>query len=129
MNKFILIVTLTFGTVANAYVYVDRCANYTDKVDYSFISCINRNFNTIETEINLNSQGHVALYYCANYGDKLDFSFQSCVNENFRTIARVKNGFFSHCSNFKDKGVDYFYISCVNNNFETAANLLNRILE
>jgi hypothetical protein len=40
-------------------------------------------------------------------------------------VGRVTNGFFSNCSNFKDKGVDYFYVSCLNRNFETAARLIN----
>jgi hypothetical protein len=124
--KLILLLSLSFASNAHADIYIEHCSNYGDKIEYGFLSCINRNFDTIETEINFNSSQQIYLSYCSNYGDKLDYSFQSCVNDNFRSIGRVKDGFFSHCSNFKDKGVDYSYVSCLNSNFATAARIINK---
>ena len=106
----------TFSAEKNS-VFLSYCSNFGDGVSYSFQSCVNSNFSTIQREVG----GFFS--YCSNFGQEVDYSFTSCVNQGFREAQRqLENSvYLQDCYNFDRKTLDYSFISCVNSNFSSLA--------
>jgi len=109
-------------------VFLQYCSNYSmpnNPVSFSFSSCVNSNFNSIDREL----EAPTFFSYCSNFGSQVDYFFVSCINSNFRTAEqalREKNIFLQHCSNFRNDELDFFFVSCVNNNFREVERALSR---
>lgn len=94
-------------------VFLSYCTHFGSGVSYSFQSCINSNFQTIQRELG----GFFS--YCMNIGDDVSYSFVSCVNSGFReTQNKLENNvWLQDCYNFDRTNLDYSFVSCVNSNF------------
>lgn len=125
MKAIILALTSLFVVEAQA-VFLNHCSNFLfqdQAVSYSYESCVNRNFQTVEREL----ENKVYMQYCSNFGDEVQYSYTSCINRNFRNIERELNVFLSFCSNFSRDELDYSFQSCVNRNFREISRELNDI--
>jgi hypothetical protein len=119
MKKFFALFVAIISMNASALILFP-CYNYAspnNAVSYSYQSCINSNFNSIEREVN----APIFLQYCSNFGSGVDYSFTSCINNNFRSVERALSRpiFLSNCMNFSNTDLDFSFSSCVNNNFRS----------
>lgn len=127
----ILIMTLglllSFGSFADSQgqenkSFFSYCSHFGDGVSFSFSSCVNSNFRTVQNDLG----GFYS--YCSNFGDEVSFSYISCIQSNFRTAERNSDGslYLSYCSNFDRDRLDFSFVSCVNSNFRSIQTYLNR---
>jgi hypothetical protein len=120
MNKLIIAIGLTLISLNANALYLQNCYNHTSgnqAVSYSYQSCVNRNFRTIEREVRRRGE-HVFLRNCSNIGNLVSYSFTSCINNNFRSVERVirKPIFLNMCTNFNPQRLGYSFESCVTSN-------------
>lgn len=121
MKKLIILIGLSlFSLNANA-LYLQSCYNNTmgnQAVSYSYQSCINSNFRTVERELR-NNGGYMYLQHCSNIGDLVNYSFTSCINRNFREVERkiAKPIFLGMCTNFNPETLDFSFENCVRSNY------------
>lgn len=104
-------------------IYLQNCMNFGNTVQYSFLSCVDRNFMKIQNELDA--------YFpnCGTYNtgsDRISYAFSSCVNNAFNTAARELNIYTTYCSDYSQMGVSYSYISCLNNNFSRISYAINQ---
>lgn len=107
----------------NDKIFLSHCSNFGDDLSFGFTSCLNRNFQTVGTEID----AQIYLSHCSNYGDGVSYGFEACLNRNFSKIERVlKSSYLSRCSNYSRDRVDYSFVSCINSNFSAIQRSLSR---
>lgn len=113
MKSFLGLVLLIWANIAIANApYLPYCFNSSsNEISFSFVSCVNSNFSTLDREYGL------YLPYCHQFGDGLPYSFISCVNSNFSTVARKLNIYLPSCHHYGPDGWYVSYVSCVNGNF------------
>lgn len=102
-------------------VYLSYCSNFGTGVNYSFQSCVNSNFSSVQREVG-------GFYgYCMNIGNEVDYSFTSCVNSGFREAQRQlgNNIWLQDCYNFNRDTLDFSFVSCVNSNFSRISSELS----
>ncbi len=99
-------------------VYLSYCSHFGTGVSYSFQSCVNSNFSSVQREIG----GFFS--YCMNIGKEVDYSFTSCVNSGFREAQRQlgNNVWLQDCYSFNRDTLDFSFVSCVNSNFNRLSN-------
>lgn len=103
-------------------VFLSYCSHFGTGVSYSFQSCVNSNFSSVQREIG-------GFYgYCMNIGNEVDYSFTSCVNSGFREAQRQlgNNVWLQDCYSFGRDTLDYSFVSCVNSNFNRISSELSR---
>lgn len=114
MKKLLLIISILYSQFS--FAYLQYCSNFGDGVSYSYQSCVNSNFRTIEREF---ADENLFLQYCTNFGDEVQFAFITCIQSNFRAIDRVIDQALMYCSNFDRTRLGYSFVSCSNGNFST----------
>ncbi|MBL6990437.1 MAG: hypothetical protein ISR65_11690 [Bacteriovoracaceae bacterium] len=116
MKKLFTIITLMIFSLSAHAIFLSQCHNYssTEVVSYSYVSCVNMNFDTIERAVD-----GLFLFPCYNYNDEVSYSYTSCINDNFSKIGyqMESSPFFQHCFNSQTDELSYSFVSCVNNNF------------
>ena len=121
-----LLIALLISVTQSHAVYLNHCSNISSPgqpVSYSYESCVNRNFFTIQSEIN-----GLYLPHCFNSSrDVVDYSFTSCINRNFRSIAVRLREYAPSCFNYNRHKLDYTFTSCVSSNYRTIERKLNRL--
>ena len=131
--KYILLAMLSFSFMSQTTmakkphepaptVFLSYCSHFGTGVSYSFQSCVNSNFSSVQREIG-------GFYgYCMNIGNEVDYSFTSCVNSGFREAQRQlgNNVWLQDCYSFGRDTLDYSFVSCVNSNFNRISSELSR---
>jgi hypothetical protein len=130
MKKLIILLGLSlFSLNANA-LYLQSCFNNSvgnQPVSYSYQSCINANFRSVERELSRNG-GYIYLQHCSNIGDRVNYSFTSCINRNFRLVERkiFKPIFLGMCTNFNPERLDLSFENCVRSNYRNVERAFRR---
>ena len=103
-------------------VFLSYCSHFGTGVSYSFQSCVNSNFSSVQRELG----GFFS--YCMNIGKEVDYSFTSCVNSGFREAQRQlgNNVWLQDCYNFNRDSLDFSFVSCVNSNFSRISSEIAR---
>lgn len=113
--SFLLLISMTSFANDKGTIFLSYCSHFGSGVSYSFQSCINSNFSTVQRELG----GYFS--YCSNFGTEVDYGFTSCINQGFREAVRLLENrvYLSDCYNFDRKNLDFGFISCVNSNFSS----------
>lgn len=103
-------------------VFLSYCSHFGTGVSFSFQSCVNSNFSSVQRELG------GFFNYCMNIGKEVSYSFTSCVNSGFREAQRQlgNNVWLQDCYNFNRDTLDFSFVSCVNSNFSRVSSEMTR---